>query len=523
MTRPLAWLGALALLASPAVPGCSEGGDRGAQAAAGAEPDLPTVAITVHTDRTELFAEHKLMVAGQETSFAAHVTDLRDFSAVRSGRFEAILRDAAGKSETFPIEGVLRPGIFRPVAKPAQPGTYDLSFRVAAPGLTDTISGGKVEVYADKQAALAAAPEDSENPDEISFLKEQQWKIAFATRVVGVATLADGLSLQGTVRSAAGREASVSAPEAGLLVPGRGRLPRLGDRVGRGEVLAILTPAGGHGRDRAGLAAALEEAVATRKQAETDLARAERLAKAGAGPARRVAELRTALEIGRSAEEAARHEYEAATAMRAGEASVTEDSFSLRAPVSGTVVEARLVPGAFVEAGSLLYRLVDLAEVWVEARVPEAEILRASAARTAEILPPGAPAGMPPLHGRLVTIGGVVDPQTRTAAAVYAVPNGKTLLRVGMSAKVRALIGRTAESPLLPRSAVVDDNGRPIAYVQTGGESFERRELITGVTQRDLVQVRSGVAQGERVVTKGAYEIRLSTLSGVIPAHGHAH
>jgi RND family efflux transporter MFP subunit len=529
MNRPLAFLAALLLIAAPALTGCRPGGEgeheRGAEGGHEhhEEAEMPSTAITVHTGRTELFAEHDYLVAGRETSFAAHVTDLRDFSAVRSGRFEVVMRGPEGKTEIFSVVGVLRPGIFRPVAKPALAGTYDLSFRVSAPDLADTIPGGRITVYPDDKAAIAAAPEEVEDPDNISFLKEQQWKIAFATQLVAAGSLPDGLSLQGTVRSAAGREASVSAPESGLVVPDRGRQPRLGDRVSRGDVLAILTPAGGHGRDRAGLAAALKEAIATRKQAQTDLARAERLARAGAGPAKRVAELGTALDIARSSEEAAHHEYEAATAVRAGEASVTEDSFSLRSPISGTVVDSRLVPGSFVEAGTLLYRLVDLSEVWVEAKLPEADILRASAARTAEILPPGAPAGMAPLPGRLVTIGGAVDPQTRTAAAVYAVPNGKTLLRVGMSARVRALLGRTPVSPVVPRSAVVDDNGRPIAYVQTGGESFARRELTLGVTQGNRVQVQSGLAAGDRVVTQGAYEIRLSTLSDVTPAHGHAH
>jgi len=477
--------------------------------------------MTVFTGRTELFAEHRHLVAGQETPFAAHVTDLRDYSAVGSGSLEAVLRGPDGREEVFRADGVARPGIFRPVVKPSRPGTYDLAFRLAAPGLVDRIAAGAVTVFASEQAALAAPAEEATDPDEISFLKEQQWKIAFATRVVETGAIAAGLPLQGSVRPAAGREVSVSAPADGLVVPGHGRMPRLGDRVRRGEVLAVLTPSGGHGRDRAGLAAALAEAEATLRQARADLARAERLAASGAGPARRVAEARTALDIARAAEEAARHEYRAATAARAGTATVTEDSFSLRAPISGTVVEARVVPGSYVSEGALFFRIIDLAEVWVEARVPEADIVRVAGAKTAEISVPGG--GQAALRGRLVTIGGVLDPQTRTAAAVYAVKNERTLLRIGMSAGVRALVGRAAPSPILPRSAVVDDNGRPIAYVQTAGESFVRRELKVGASEGDKVQVLAGIRPGDRVVTRGAYEIRLSTLSGAIPDHGHAH
>ncbi|MBM3276155.1 MAG: efflux RND transporter periplasmic adaptor subunit, partial [Candidatus Sericytochromatia bacterium] len=480
--------------------------------------------LTGFTSRTELFAEFNPFIAGAETPIAAHVTDLRDFSAVRSGRFEAILRNGDGRVETFSADGVLRPGIFRPVVKPTAPGEYDLSFRLTAPNLADVISGGRVVVYPDAARAAAASPKaENEGADEISYLKEQQWKVTFGTAVVESAALAEGIALQGTVRSAAGREAYISSPEAGLVVPGKGRLPRLGDRVKRGDVLAVLTPALGHGRDRAGLAAAFAEARATRKQAEDDLARAERLAKAGAGPASRVTQLRTALSIARTAEAAAEHEYEAATAARDSNAQVTEDSFFLRAPVSGTIVDARPVPGAFVGAGDLFYQIIDLSEVWVEARIPESDVLRAEKARAAEVQPPGAPQGMAALKGRLVTLGGIVDAKTRTVAGVYAVANPQTRLRIGMSVRVRALTGKSASSPVLPRTAVVDDNGRPIAYVQTGGESFERRELVLGTAEGDLVQVLSGVTAGERAVTKGAYEIRLSTLSGTMPEHAHLH
>jgi multidrug efflux pump subunit AcrA (membrane-fusion protein) len=62
-----------------------------------------------------------------------------------------------------------------------------------------------------------------------------------------------------------------------------------------------------------------------------------------------------------------------------------------------------------------------------------------------------------------------------------------------------------------------------VAFVQVSGETFEKRELKVGIRDSGFVQVLEGIKAGERVVTKGAYAIRLSSISGVIPAHGHAH
>jgi multidrug efflux pump subunit AcrA (membrane-fusion protein) len=76
---------------------------------------------------------------------------------------------------------------------------------------------------------------------------------------------------------------------------------------------------------------------------------------------------------------------------------------------------------------------------------------------------------------------------------------------------------------IIPASAVLDEDGRPIAYVQPEGESFEKRELKIGGRQRDNVLVIEGLKAGERVVTGAAYQVRLASLSTSVPAHGHEH
>ena len=73
------------------------------------------------------------------------------------------------------------------------------------------------------------------------------------------------------------------------------------------------------------------------------------------------------------------------------------------------------------------------------------------------------------------------------------------------------------------RRAVVDEGGEVVVYLQRGGETFERRRVEVGIRDANQVEIRNGLAVGDRVATKGAYTIRLSTLSSAIPAHGHAH
>ncbi|MBA2539049.1 MAG: efflux RND transporter periplasmic adaptor subunit, partial [Deltaproteobacteria bacterium] len=83
--------------------------------------------------------------------------------------------------------------------------------------------------------------------------------------------------------------------------------------------------------------------------------------------------------------------------------------------------------------------------------------------------------------------------------------------------------GTPRKALAIPEVAIVEDGGRSVAYVMVEGEAFERRPLRLGIRSNGWIEVREGVAVGERVVTKGAYEIKLASASGAAPAHGHAH
>ena len=116
-----------------------------------------------------------------------------------------------------------------------------------------------------------------------------------------------------------------------------------------------------------------------------------------------------------------------------------------------------------------------------------------------------------------------MDPESRRIPVIFDVANHDDLLRIGQSLSVRLGTGEAAERVSVPLSAVVDDGGRPVVFVQVAGESFQRRAVRTGPTERGYVQILEGVQPGERVVSKGAYSIRLAALSTQIPAHGHVH
>ena len=89
--------------------------------------------------------------------------------------------------------------------------------------------------------------------------------------------------------------------------------------------------------------------------------------------------------------------------------------------------------------------------------------------------------------------------------------------------RVSVPAGEASESTAVPRSAVLQDEGRDVVYVQTEGEAFEERVVRLGNQAGGWVAIDGGVTPGERVVTRGANLVRLAARASSEPSHGHVH
>jgi multidrug efflux pump subunit AcrA (membrane-fusion protein) len=83
--------------------------------------------------------------------------------------------------------------------------------------------------------------------------------------------------------------------------------------------------------------------------------------------------------------------------------------------------------------------------------------------------------------------------------------------------------GEAETGVAVPETALIDDGGQTIAFVMADGEHFDRRIVRTGIRDAGFVHVASGIAEGERVVTRGAYLVRLAASRPTEAGHGHAH
>lgn len=517
MTR---WCLLLALL----VAGCRSAGhthdQEGAHAHAPAAPERPPLSFTHWTDKTELFLEFPALVQGQPSPCAAHVTRLVDFTALTEGVVTVVLQHQ-GAEERFEATSPTAPGIFRPVTRLGRAGLHRMRVEVRLGSEQVVHELGEVTVYGSVAEAAKALGDEAEPPGRITFLKEQQWGTAFGTEAVVERPIRTSVRATGTLRARDEGEAVIVAPSSGRITPAAGGWPRIGTRVKPEQTLALFAP-----RLEAADQASLELAAASAKldvqHTQRERQRLEALRAEGAVPERR-------------ATEATHAEEEARVALKAAESRLSQfrqvqrprgaaaGSIPLRALLDGIVSSVNVVPGTFVEAATPLFTIVDPSRLWLEAHVAAVDVFRLDEVRGAWIEVEGKDGVIELSPESLVGRSPQLDPTSRTLELLFAIDNAAAKLTVGTSARVHLVLGEAQRGPVIPVGALVDDGGQNVVFVQQEGESFERRPVRLGPREQGQVLVTAGLQPGERVVSRGAWSIKLAASSGAVPAHGHSH
>lgn len=334
------------------------------------------------------------------------------------------------------------------------------------------------------QAAPTATLTDHGKPARLAdaslFVpKSAQHRFGLRTERVALTDLAATLEFNGTVIADANAGGRVQASQSGRIEPGPQGLPRLGQRVAKGQVLAWLRPLS-DSIERAGQQAQLAEIAG-----QIDLAEAR---------LRRYAQL-DGLIAGKTLE-AARIELAALHQRKAAIAAGLNAAEALRAPVTGVISAANGVAGQVVEARDVLYEIVDPARLAVEALAYDpaqaADIAGASLA-----LPGGG--GVP-----LSFIGAGRSLRQQALPLLFRVESGGAALAVGQPVKVIARRRASLRGVALPMAALTRDEAGERVWVKLAAERYQARRVETRPLDGQRVAVVAGLKAGERVVVTGA-------------------
>lgn len=314
-----------------------------------------------------------------------------------------------------------------------------------------------------------------------------EFRVPVSVAEVGVGTVEDRIVATGSLRAV--EEVNLTVEVGGVLEIARGdggRRLAEGDRLRAGQTVAVIT-----GED-VRLAARTDATRQRFEQARSDLEAARGLFAQGLSPENQVRQAETAFEE-------ARHEYD--RSLRA------EERNRLVTPIAGIVLRlARDASGQPLAAGQLVAPGMVVAEVGaVDPLVADVDVVGPDVARVAvgqEVRVRHLAFADRRFDGRVRRLAPTVDPVTRALRVEVEVSNPDGLLRPGMFVEA-TLVGERREGvPVVPRDAVTERGGKKVVFVLRG-QSVARREVALGLGDDREVEVREGLAAGERVVVRG--------------------
>ena len=465
---------------------------------------IPSKSMTLWTDKTELFVEFPALVVDNASRFAAHFTVLNGHQPVKEGSVTlSLIKGDKGIRNV--VQSPSSPGIFSPSIIPKEAGNYQLVFDITTPSFSDKLIIHDIIVYPTKEAAISALGDVNVDAG-ISFLKEQAWKIDFQTAPVVSDTIYDVINTSGVWMPSPGSTKSLVANADGLVDFAIVNLTE-GTPVKKDQLLMTLSSRGLAANN---LGAEIASAKAKFQQAISEYERKKEHYGSKIVPKSEFEKVESDFLIAQS-------NYETLSA------GVSGSGKQVRAPFNGFIKSINVSNGEYAAQGKPLVSVGTHQSKMLKTQVsPSSGLTMESiqgiwfqneAAQWKSVTGAG---------GSILSIGKDVE-RDDPLISIYAQVNEEAHMPGGSLTEVQIAMGNAKASITIPVNALLEDYGSYSVIVQLSGESFERRPVKIGKRNGEHVEIQQGLQVGEVVVTIGAYQVKMASMSGSTPAHGHEH
>ncbi|MGQ4276887.1 efflux RND transporter periplasmic adaptor subunit [Pseudidiomarina sp. E22-M8] len=474
--------------------------------------DLAALVYTDYTKETELFVEFPVLQVGESSRFLAHLTYLSDFTPIEEGVVDVELRQNDQLKARFRVNSATRAGLFTPVINPRAPGRYQLVLSIKNDRVNSRHDLGTIEVFA---ASEQAKVDQAEVPGDITYLKEQQWQQPFATQPATEKALRLSVPAFATAKAPADQQATIRAPQSGYFFPEPSVMS--GSTVERGQKLGLLVPRAESDQDLITLQLELADYKAQLALSAQEVERLTRLVNNGAIPKSR-------LQKAQSDKTHLANQVEA-TQARIGQRQMGKSGggIALVSPIDGKILMSNGVSGMYLDQREVVYEIAAQSGRWLELSVPERFSDSVNAISGSWLDSQNGMVRLDSDNAQVISRRLSIDEKTRTFSVTLGFDPKVWNPMIGSTYAAHALLEAKQNATAIPISAVIRQEGKDVVFIHSGGETFERREVTLGIRDGSWIEVTDGVQVGERVVTKGAYDVRLAALGGEEIGHGHAH
>lgn len=194
------------------------------------------------------------------------------------------------------------------------------------------------------------------------------------------------------------------------------------------------------------------------------------------------------------------------TSARLEELQITLANTRIVSPVDGFVGRRNADPGAWAAQNAPVVSVVDISRLRLVANVVEKDLRAVTVGDPASVEVDAYPGEV--FKGRIARVSPVLDPATRTASMEVEIPNSDNRLKPGMYARVVLSVEERTDAILVPKTAVVDFEGRRGVWTADADNKATFVPVQIGLEDATQVQIVGGVAAGDRVVTVGGASLR---------------
>ena len=482
---------------------------------------------TAYTHNVELFMQHEGLELGKKACITLYATDLSNFKPLQAAEATVLLR-AGGKSHTATADAH-NAGMFHFELTPEAAGDgmlyvtigqetahFDITVTECCDAHGHNHEGHSHDghnhdghSHAGHSHAHSHAPHPGHGAEtpaksgDVSFAKEQSWKIDFATEVAKESCFAGSVKVAARVEAMPGDFTTVVAAASGKV--------QFAGNVLAGMPVTAQQPLfyleGGDVTDN-DAAVKFAEAESNYELAKADFERKKHLFIDKIVPEREYQAAEAAYRQAEARFESMKRNF--------GAGKVT-----LKSSMDGYVATLLVANGDYVEPGTPLAIVQRDGGVNLVAELPVRYAAQLKNISTVNV--ETAQGDVYDMDGAVTVVGNAVNscnmlPVTISCAALPGVVTGSVVTLYISSAD------EATRYVAVPRTALVEEMGNMFVFVQNNPVSFEKRSVKVGATDGRYVQLLDGVAAGERVVSKGGVILKLSQGAAALDPHaGHVH
>ena len=466
------------------------------------------IQLTAYSADFEVFAEATPFVVGQPSEILAHFSRLENFKPLTEGSVTASLIIGTDDIRQT-LEQPTRPGIYKFTLQPEITGTGKLVFDIKTPeGVTQIVVPNITVFDNEHEAHEAVAKAAVLSSNGAVFTKEQSWKVDFATEEARREPFGQIIRTTAQIQPSQGDERMITAKASGVVLFPNGNLVE-GKAVNAGHALFSID--GSRMADN-NLSVRYAEAESEYLRAKAEYERKTELARDNIVSQSDLLKAKTDFTNAEAVYNNLRNNF-------------SEGKQSISSPISGYVTRVLVRNGEYAEAGQPVLVVSQNRDLLIKAELQPKhfDILNGITTANIRLLNSNRTYTLEELGGRILSFGKAADIANPLIPVVFQVNNKMGLLS-GSFVEMFIKTQTNAQAVTIPNEAIIEEMGNYFVYVQLTPEFFEKRPIKKGVTDGVHTEITEGIAEGERIVSKGAIMVKLAQASGALDAHaGHVH